>query len=109
MSNDRHEAIGANYGYAKEVKVYPYILLKNYIDDVEILLRNLPEGDIPVCLYYEGEELKTKKGLDRSLIALSTLANIQGFILKIAPNVEYPIKSAAELLNVKEFDWKGVG
>lgn len=108
MRYDSDEVIDENYGYEKEVKKYPYILIKNYIDDIEILLRDLPDGDIPVCLYYNSQEVKTQKSLPRSIKCLAILGNIQGFILKLAPGKEYPVTNAHELINIKEFDWKGV-
>lgn len=81
---------------------YPYVLFREPIDEIAILIEGLPEGDLPVIIDIDGVYQEVAK-IKKSLLTISD-------ILKITPiyigtkEQEYLVKDIQEVLEC-DIDW----
>ena len=99
-------AIDRNFGYENVEKRYPYILFKEYLPELALVLQSLPNGNIPVCLYYEESEKALDKAIPKSLELLSRLAEIQCYFIYISKDKRHLIGDAKDLLAMDDFCWE---
>ena len=97
--------IDSNFGYEDTQKMYPYVLFKDYITELAMVLKDLPNGNLPLCIYMNGSEMFLNKYIPRELELLSKLADIQPYYIYVASGESYLIKGAEDLINLDNFSW----
>lgn len=99
------DKVDGSYKYENEKRIYPYILLEEYPNEIGILLSKLKTGTLPVALVVGGEELKLSISIEKTLYTLGVLIAVVPIIIKVSKGVAYKIQNAEELLEV-DIDWR---
>ena len=103
MNNGR---IDSAYNFEREQAKFPMLIITNSVDAIQILIEDLPKGNVNVCIKQDGQVYKTSHAIRKDLDTLGSLVSIQPFSYYETAKARGKINNITDLIDAKYIDWE---